>query len=243
MFRKKSLSDELLVRKFRILPVFFNFFTCFEFDFWAPTAAVRGRSPTLDVCVASSIAAAARGDAAQEASDRKLSHYRNEIGELRQQNIHCRPLVGTADGRPHPAVQRSSTRQTSPTKSKSLSCAGGQPRPAQFSRILQHGQSGSSQASSTELCTTGDMSPLLSVGLATTTSTTSRLTQQYLTMTMTLSPYQAARMNLCSHQVSNFPVYPRARGCFRPAMAHATSRTHSASGRYPLRQSPPRKQF
>ena len=34
-------------------------------------------------CVASSIAAASRGDAAQAAFDHKLLHYRNEIGELR----------------------------------------------------------------------------------------------------------------------------------------------------------------
>ena len=60
----------------------------------------------LDVCVASSIAGAARGDAAQAAFDRKLSNYRNEIGELRQQGVHYRPLVWTADGRPHPAVSR-----------------------------------------------------------------------------------------------------------------------------------------
>ena len=46
------------------------------------SAAVPGRSVAPDVCVASSIAAAARGDAAQAAFDRKLSHYRKEIGEL-----------------------------------------------------------------------------------------------------------------------------------------------------------------
>ena len=55
------------------------------------TAAVPGRSATLDVCVAFSIAAAAHGDAAQAAFDRKLAHYRNEIGELGQQNIHSPP--------------------------------------------------------------------------------------------------------------------------------------------------------
>ena len=70
------------------------------------TAAVSGRSAALAVCVASSIAAAARGEAAQAAFDRKLSHYRNEIGELRQQGIHCRPRALTADGWPHPAVTR-----------------------------------------------------------------------------------------------------------------------------------------
>ena len=43
------------------------------------TAAVPGRSAVVDVCVASSMSAAARGDAAQAAFDRKLTHYRNEI--------------------------------------------------------------------------------------------------------------------------------------------------------------------
>ena len=70
------------------------------------TASVPGRSAALDVSVASSVAAAARGDATQVAFDRKLSIYRDEIVELRQQGIHCRPLIWTADGRPHPAVIR-----------------------------------------------------------------------------------------------------------------------------------------
>ena len=47
----------------------------------------------LGVCVASSNAAAARGHAAQAAFDRKLSHYRDEISELRNQGIHCRPFI------------------------------------------------------------------------------------------------------------------------------------------------------
>ena len=47
------------------------------------TAAVTGRNAVLDVCVPSSIAAAARSDAAHAAFNRKLSHYRNEIGDLR----------------------------------------------------------------------------------------------------------------------------------------------------------------
>ena len=93
---------------------------------------------------------------------RSGSHYRNEIGELRQQNIHYRPLVWTVDGRPHPAVTRTlqyaadiaSCRNgqhlsaTYPcvaggnTKSKSLSYAEGQPWLAQSSRTLQRDQSG-----------------------------------------------------------------------------------------------------
>ena len=64
--------------------------------------------------MASSIAAA-RGDASQEAFDRKLTHDRNELEELRQQSIHHRPLVWTAEGRPHPAVTRTlQDAQTSP---------------------------------------------------------------------------------------------------------------------------------
>ena len=69
-------------------------------------AAVAGRSATVDVCVASPTAAAARGDAAQAAFDRKLSNYRHEILDLRNQGILCRLLVWTADGRPHTAVTR-----------------------------------------------------------------------------------------------------------------------------------------
>ena len=49
------------------------------------TAAVPGRSAALDVCVASPIAAAAQGDAAQAAFDRKLPNYRQEPCRLE----HC----------------------------------------------------------------------------------------------------------------------------------------------------------
>ena len=54
--------------------------------------------------MASSNAAAARGDAAQAAFDRKISYCRREIPDLGVLGIVCRPLVWTADGRPHPAV-------------------------------------------------------------------------------------------------------------------------------------------
>ena len=69
-------------------------------------AAVPGRSAALDVCVASSNAAAAAGDAAAAAFKRKLRRYRREIPQLRAAGIVYRPLVWTADGRPHPAVAR-----------------------------------------------------------------------------------------------------------------------------------------
>ena len=70
------------------------------------TAGVPGRSAALDVCVASPNAAEARGDAAQASFDRKMSHYRNEISDLRNHGILYRALVWTAGGRPHPAVTR-----------------------------------------------------------------------------------------------------------------------------------------
>ena len=42
----------------------------------------------------------------QASFDRKLSHHRDEISEFRNRGIHCRHLVWTADGPPHPAVTR-----------------------------------------------------------------------------------------------------------------------------------------
>ena len=101
--------------------------------------------------------------------------------------------------------------QVESMKSKSLSYDGEQPWLAQMSRILQRGQ----RALLTELCTTGNMSPLLTVGPATTTSTTLRLTQQYYTTTS--SPWRAPCMSLCRHQVSNCrvcPVWGGGRGVF-----------------------------
>ena len=105
---------------------------------------------------------------------------------LRQQGIHCRPLVWTAAT--GSTCRRNSCINDGNTKSKSLPCAGGQPGLAGSCRIPLHQQSGSSQASSTELCTTGDMSLRPTAGQATTTSMTLKLTQQYQRMTMTLSP-------------------------------------------------------
>ena len=49
-------------------------------------------------------AAAARGDAAQAAFDRKRSNHKHEVTDLRNQGNHHRPLVWTADGRQHIAV-------------------------------------------------------------------------------------------------------------------------------------------
>ena len=134
------------------------------------TAAVPGRSAALDVCVASSIAVAARGDAAQAGFDRKLAHYRNEVGDLIQRNIHYRPLVW----RPHAAVTRTlqyaadiaSSRNGQHLSAKSLhrrwkheiQIALLRRRAAMARAVLPdllRGRSGSSQASLTEPCITG----------------------------------------------------------------------------------------
>ena len=69
-------------------------------------AAVPGRCAALDVCVASPNAAAARGDAAEAAFQRKLEHYADVLPQLHAAGIAFRPLVWTADGILHPATTR-----------------------------------------------------------------------------------------------------------------------------------------
>ena len=58
------------------------------------------------MCIASPNAAAAQGDAAEAAFRRKLRHYWHVIPQLASAGIMFRPLVWTADGRPHPAAFR-----------------------------------------------------------------------------------------------------------------------------------------
>ena len=70
------------------------------------TAAIPGRSAALDVCIASPVAAMALGDAADAAFKRKLRHYRAVIPQLAAAGIAFRPMVWTAEGRPHPAASR-----------------------------------------------------------------------------------------------------------------------------------------
>ena len=184
---------------------------------------VPGRSAAWDVRVASSIAAAARGDAAQAAFDRKLSDYRKEIVELRQQGIQDLSLVWTADGRPHPAVTRTlqyaadtaSSRNGQQMSARSLRRRWKReiqialPTPesshgtSSSAKFIGTGQNGSSLVSLMEPCISGGMSSLLTVDPATTTKPTPRLTQQYQTMTTTSPLSPAARSSLCSHQVSN----------------------------------------
>ena len=127
------------------------------------TAAVPGRSAALVVRVASSIAAAARGDAARAAFNRTAG--------MKPENFDNRTYTTArlsgqrTGGRILSSLEHFSTQQTSPpvatgsisrrgpfieggsTKSNSLSCRGGQPRLAQLSQTPLRGRSGSAQAS------------------------------------------------------------------------------------------------
>ena len=119
--------------------------------------------------------------------------------ELRQQGIQYRPLVCTADIRPHPIVTRTlqyaadivSSRNGQHLFGEITPIAGGsmkiriafpttegQPWLARSCQTVQREQSGSSQALWTEVSATGDMSRPV-----TTTSLTLRLTQQCGTTT------------------------------------------------------------
>ena len=101
------------------------------------TDAVPGRSAALDVCVASSDAAA-RGDAGQAAFDRKISHTERQIPDLRGQGIVYRPLVLSTDGQPHPAVTRTLQHAAQGIVYRPLVLStDGQPHPA-VTRTLQH---------------------------------------------------------------------------------------------------------
>ena len=152
------------------------------------TTAVPGRSAALDVCVASSNAAAARGDAAQASFDRKLSHYRYEIS-------HSPSLSRLDRGRATtPAVTRT-LRDAADVESESDTASRCRRKSLQrrWTHVIQiallrrraamtnpvlpllHGMSGSSPVSSMGPCTTGVTSTLLTVDLATKTMQTPRL--------------------------------------------------------------------
>ena len=100
-------------------------------------------------------------------------------------------------------------------RSKSLFYGGEQPWQEQFCQIRRHGQNGCfSLVSLMEPCITGDVSRLLTVGLATTTLPTPRLTQRYQTMTTTSPLSPAVRSSPRSHKSATLGVV-----CFLLAMA------------------------
>ena len=198
------------------------------------TAAVPGRSAALDVCVASSSAAAARGDAVQASFDRKLSNDRNEIPDLRNQGIHCRPLVSTAAGPPHPAVTRTlqyaadiaSSRNDQQMSAKllqrrwkhELQIALLRRRAAMTQAVLPNPSARAEwllAGTMMEPFIIGATSSFLTVDLETTTTQTPRLTQPYRMVTTTLLFSPVNRQHLCSRQASNCPPLP-SRGSLLP---------------------------
>ena len=70
------------------------------------TAAVPGRRAALDICICSPNAASAGDDAAATAFREKLRRYESIIPQLHRDGIAFRPMIWTADGRPHPAATR-----------------------------------------------------------------------------------------------------------------------------------------
>ena len=180
--------------------------------------AVTGRTAALDVCVASSVAAAARGDAAQAAFDRKLSHCRNFIGESRQQNIHYRPLVWTADGWPHPAVTRTRQYATDIASSRNVQHMSAKSLHRRWKHEIQVALLRRRAAMARAVLPNPSARAVwLFAGII------DRALHRWRRvpaldggpgdhdldeMTMTLSPWRAAHMNLCSHQVPDCPVYP-----------------------------------
>ena len=76
------------------------------------TAAVRVACPNV-----------AAGEAAQASFDRKLSHYRQEIPDFRNQGIHCRSLSGQQMGdRTPPSLEPCSVQQTSRPATTANTC-------------------------------------------------------------------------------------------------------------------------
>ena len=145
-------------------------------------SAVPGRSAALDVCVASSNAAAAQGDAAQASFDRKLSLQRRNFGIaqpgaftvalLSGKNIaflsgrrtgdHTQPSREHSNTllTSHPVGTASRCRQNRSQRRrkeeiKLLFYVGEQPWHGQFCQIRLHGQKGSSPVSLTGPCITG----------------------------------------------------------------------------------------
>ena len=69
-------------------------------------AVAPGMLAAVDVCVASINASNAGSDAAAAAYRRKMRRYANQIEHLRKGGIQYRPMVWTAEGRPHPSTLR-----------------------------------------------------------------------------------------------------------------------------------------
>eukprot|EP00973_Karenia_brevis_P091402 12407308-Karenia_brevis.AAC.1 len=69
-------------------------------------AAIPGRDAALDVTIAAQDASGAGLDCCATAYQRKLDHYRGILNSLSESGIAFRPMVWSAEGRPHPVVNR-----------------------------------------------------------------------------------------------------------------------------------------
>ena len=69
-------------------------------------AAVPGRDAALDVTIAAQDASGAGADCCASAYRRKVQHYRSILASLMHSGIAFRPMVWSAEGRPHPVVRR-----------------------------------------------------------------------------------------------------------------------------------------
>ena len=69
-------------------------------------AAIPGRDAALDVTIAAQDAAHAGEDCCASAFRRKLRKYARLLGPLAREGVGFRPLVWSAEGRPHPVVER-----------------------------------------------------------------------------------------------------------------------------------------
>ena len=175
------------------------------------------RSAALDMCVASSNATAARGDAAQAAFDR--TQYKHQIPDLRRQGILYRPLVWTADGRPHPAVtgiMQCAAHIASSRNGQQMSATSLQHRwnheiqiAQQSFPTLQLEQNGFSPVTKTELSTMG---PGLRRSMEVTqTQGQTPLYQMMISRTSPLSPVNTPHH--CSNQTSSRAGLPLRAAC------------------------------
>ena len=69
-------------------------------------AVAPGMLAAVDICVASINSSAAGRDAAAAAYKRKRRRYADQIEHLRKGGIQYRPMIWTAEGRPHPQTLR-----------------------------------------------------------------------------------------------------------------------------------------
>ncbi len=69
-------------------------------------AALPGRDAELDITIASQDAIGAGADCCATAFNKKIRTYARLLGPLARDGVGFRPMVWSAEGRPHPVVER-----------------------------------------------------------------------------------------------------------------------------------------